>query len=251
MTESCFRMKGTTLTSIVLEVIQFEPDEFETQLAAKVASAPHFFTRSSLIIHLGLLLSATEFELLVVLCRRHGLQPMAVKGITEELKAVIQDLGMADISQSKLSEKALAPRSEKKATTADAANREVKKEEKTPPPSASPADTFKPAKIVSRPVRSGQQVYAEGCDLVILGAVSEGAEILSDGNIHVYGTLRGRALAGVKGNTAARIFCHTMEAELVSIAGRFVMQENIQQQCWKQPAQAYLHEDALVVEKLH
>ncbi|MBU2979246.1 septum site-determining protein MinC [Alteromonas sp. C1M14] len=249
MTESCFRMKGTTLTSIVLEVIQFEPDEFETQLAAKVASAPHFFTRSSLIIHLGIALSATEFELLVVLCRRQGLQPMAVKGITDALKGVINDLGMADISQSKLSDKALTPKSEKPSETSESSNRDDNVT--AAPINKATSEPVKPAKMVSRPVRSGQQVYAEGCDLVIIGAVSEGAEILSDGNIHVYGTLRGRALAGVKGNTAARIFCHTMEAELVSIAGRFVMQENIQQQCWKQPAQAYLHEDALVVEKLH
>ena len=245
MSQQCFRMKGTTLTSIVLEVLHFEPDEFDTQLAAKIASAPHFFTRSSLILHLNATMSATEFELLVALCRRHQLQPMAIKGETDGLKATINDLGLADISQSKLSERSLT---------------EVKPAEPEPEQTPEPVtetvtitkttEVLKPAKIVARPVRSGQQVYADGSDLVILGAVSEGAEILADGNIHVYGTLRGRALAGVKGNTEARIFCQNMEAELVSIAGRFVMQENIQNKCWKQPAQAYLDADALLIEAL-
>ena len=79
MTDTCFRMKGTTLTSIVLEVIEFDPDRFESQLAQKVASAPQFFTRSSLILHLNTSLSATELELLVALCRKFELQPMAVR----------------------------------------------------------------------------------------------------------------------------------------------------------------------------
>ena len=91
MTETCFRMKGTTLTSIVLEVIDFEPDNFEAQLSQKVASAPQFFTRSSLILHLIKPLSATEFELLVALCRRLQLQPMAVKGEVAELKPTINE----------------------------------------------------------------------------------------------------------------------------------------------------------------
>ena len=107
MTETCFRMKGTTLTSIVLEVIDFEPDNFEAQLSQKVASAPQFFTRSSLILHLIKPLSATEFELLVALCRRLQLQPMAVKGEVAELKPTINDLGLADVSQSKFTDSAL------------------------------------------------------------------------------------------------------------------------------------------------
>ena len=245
MSQPCFRMKGTTLTSIVLEVVTFDPDEFETQLAEKIASAPLFFTRSSLILHLNAPMSATEFELLVALCRRHDLQPMAIKGVTEGLKSTINDLGMADISQSKISEKTLSESKPAEAPVAQAAEAPAQ-----PQTITTTVEVVKPAKIVARPVRSGQQVYAEGCDLVILGAVSEGAEILADGNIHVYGTLRGRALAGVKGNEQARIFCQNMEAELVSIAGQFVMQENIQNKCWKKPAQAYLDADALLIEAL-
>lgn len=232
MAEQCFRMKGTTLTSIVLDVLYFDPDEFDQQLAAKVASAPQFFTRSSLIIQLSVPLNDTEFELLVTLCRQHQLQPMAVRGEVGTLKSTINDLGLSDISQSKATETALND-------TADAK-----------PAASAPPAAVQATKFIDRPVRSGQQVYAQGADLVIIAPVSEGAEVLADGNIHIYGTMRGRALAGVQGNTQARIFCQQMEAELLSIAGRFVMQETIQSQCWKKPAQAYLEEDALLVTAL-
>ncbi|MBK1674156.1 septum site-determining protein MinC [Ectothiorhodospira shaposhnikovii] len=81
--------------------------------------------------------------------------------------------------------------------------------------------------VVNQPVRSGQQVYARGGDLIVLGTVSAGAELLSDGHIHVYGTLRGKALAGVRGMTGARIFCRRLDAELVSIAGHYRIAEDI------------------------
>ena len=99
-------------------------------------------------------------------------------------------------------------------------------------------------------MRSGQQVYAEGSDLVITAAVSEGAEVLADGNIHVYGTLRGRALAGVKGNTQARVFCQSLDAELISIAGQFIMHDKVKTSCWKQPAQIYLEDESLHIEPI-
>lgn len=81
--------------------------------------------------------------------------------------------------------------------------------------------------VVNQPVRSGQQVYARGGDLIVLGTVSAGAELLADGHIHVYGTLRGKALAGVRGMTGARIFCRRLDAELVSIAGHYRIAEDI------------------------
>lgn len=241
MTDTSFRMKGTTLTSIVLEVIGFEPDKFETQLADKVASAPQFFTRSSLILHLATPLTATEFELLVALCRKFKLQPMAVRGQTEGLKSTINDLGLADVSQSKFTESTL------KAPASSDNEDVVKTEEVTKQQNIT---ALKPAKVINRPVRSGQQVYAEGSDLVITAAVSEGAEVLADGNIHVYGTLRGRALAGVKGNAQARVFCQSLDAELISIAGQFIMHDKVQASCWKQPAQIYLEEDTLRIEPI-
>ncbi|HYU13638.1 MAG TPA: septum site-determining protein MinC, partial [Stellaceae bacterium] len=84
-----------------------------------------------------------------------------------------------------------------------------------------------PAHLVTQPVRSGTQIYARGTDLVVTAAVSPGAELVADGNIHVYGALRGRAMAGASGDVEARIFCSRLEAELVSIAGRYLVSEQL------------------------
>ncbi|NIB39235.1 septum site-determining protein MinC [Pseudomaricurvus alkylphenolicus] len=109
----------------------------------------------------------------------------------------------------------------------------------TPPPAPMQS------KIITTPVRSGQQVYAAGGDLIVMSSVSAGAEILADGNIHVYGALRGRALAGVRGDSKARIFCQSLEAELISIAGSFKLDEDLRGELWKKPAQASLSDEAL------
>lgn len=106
------------------------------------------------------------------------------------------------------------------------------------------------SKVITRPVRSGQQIYAEGADLIVLAQVSEGAEVLADGHIHIYGTLRGRALAGVKGDETARIFCQQMEAELVSVAGNFVLQDSLPKELLKKPAQVSLSGEKVIVEAL-
>jgi septum site-determining protein MinC len=82
-------------------------------------------------------------------------------------------------------------------------------------------------KLITHPIRSGMQVYAKESDLIVTAPVSAGAELLSDGHIHVYGALRGRALAGVQGNREARIFCTTLEAELISIAGYYLTKEDM------------------------
>ncbi|WP_421132329.1 septum site-determining protein MinC [Alteromonas sp. A079] len=247
MTDTCFRMKGTTLTSIVLEVVSFDPDIFTSQLEHKVATAPQFFKRSSLIIQLNASLSATEFELLVAICKRLALQPMAVRGNVEGLKTTINDLGLADVSQSKFSETSLGNNRSENTQQDEAEGMSTK----ASAVAATVSQTaLKPAKVITRPVRSGQQVYADGCDLIVAATVSEGAEVLADGNIHIYGTLRGRALAGVKGNTHARVFCQSLDAELISIAGQFIMHETVKASCWKMPAHIFLEDDTLRIEPL-
>lgn len=104
--------------------------------------------------------------------------------------------------------------------------------------------------LVTENIRSGQQIYARGGDLVVMASVSNGAELLADGHIHVYGTLRGRALAGVSGDTSARIFCQKLEPELVSIAGQYMLSEDIEKFAWGVPAQAYISSENLLIESL-
>lgn len=105
-----------------------------------------------------------------------------------------------------------------------------------------------PTVFVSSPIRSGQQVYAENGDLIITGMVSKGAELIADGNIHIYGPMRGRALAGAGGNQNARIFIHSMEAELVSVAGIYrTFEQDLPAHLNHKPVQVYLEDDRLII----
>jgi septum site-determining protein MinC len=97
-----------------------------------------------------------------------------------------------------------------------------------PAATAAPAAGRKPARIVDVPVRSGQQIYAEGTDLIVTAAVSVGAELIADGCVHCYAPLRGRAIAGAKGDETARVFCKKFEAELVAVAGVYAVAEQMQ-----------------------
>ena len=99
-------------------------------------------------------------------------------------------------------------------------------------------------------MRAGQQVYAEGGDLIALAPVSPGAEVLADGHIHVYSNLRGRAHAGVRGDASARIFCHSLEAQLVSVAGVYVVNEEIEARFLGKRVQIRCENDAIVMERL-
>ncbi len=103
---------------------------------------------------------------------------------------------------------------------------------------------------ITPPVRSGQRLYAQGGDLVELAPVSAGAELMADGHIHVYGPLRGRALAGVKGNADARIFCQDLRAELISVAGHYRVSENLDPALAGRPVQVRLQDGRLITEAL-
>lgn len=118
------------------------------------------------------------------------------------------------------------------------------------PAPAAPAGARRPARIVTEPVRSGQQIYAAETDLIVLATVSPGAEIAADGCVHVYGVLRGRAIAGARGDAGARIFCRRFEAELVAVAGVYAVAEQMQGELRKQAVQVWLPDGKLRIERL-
>ncbi|MFM0082745.1 septum site-determining protein MinC [Paraburkholderia sediminicola] len=121
-----------------------------------------------------------------------------------------------------------------------------------PAPAAEPVRlaTSSQTMVVDKPLRSGQRIYAKG-DLVVLGLVSYGAEVIAEGNIHIYAPLRGRALAGVQGNHDARIFCTCLEPELISIAGIYRTTENpLPADVLGKPVQIWLEEEKLMIEPL-
>jgi len=113
-----------------------------------------------------------------------------------------------------------------------------------------PASGATIGQLHDKPVRSGQQVYARGRDLILTTLVGNGAEVIADGSIHVYGALRGRALAGAQGDESARIYCQEFHAELVSIAGQYRVFEDIPAELRGQPVQAWLEGDRLMLKKL-
>jgi septum site-determining protein MinC len=224
MSDKLFQLKGSVLTTLILELVHFEPEEFRLQLCEKIDSAPGFFLQSPVVISLEQMpLSDVKFDPmeLIEICREKGLQPIAFKFVPSFLTDTLKATGLAIISDN------------------------ARKSETGPTKPAA-----KSARIIDKTVRSGQQIYADGSDLIILGSVSGGAEVLADGNIHIYGSLRGRALAGVQGNLDARIFCSRTEAELASIAGHFLLSDAIAKMAWQQPAQFYLQDETLHVSAL-
>jgi septum site-determining protein MinC len=118
-------------------------------------------------------------------------------------------------------------------------------------PKKSEAKPKQTSLLLENPVRSGQSVvFAEG-DVTVLGSVGSGAEIVAGGSIHVYGTLRGRAMAGVNGNSAARIYCQRIEAELLAIDGYYQTAEDIGAHLRNRPAQAWLEGDIMKITPLN
>lgn len=180
------------------------------------------------------------------LLRRYGLQPVALRGAPEHLHQAARKAGLAILSETAASLKA------GQAITPEAAPAPIPAAAPQPRPEV-PAQSS--TQVVERTIRSGQQVYARGGDLVILGAISNGAEVIADGNVYCYGPLRGRALAGASGNREARIFSSNFGPELISIAGIYrTFEKGIPQQIAGRATQALLRgegeKQSLVLEPL-
>lgn len=238
-----FQLKGSMLAITVLELARNNLDGLDRQLAAKVAQAPNFFSNTPLVLALDKLPAnegAVDLPGLMRVCRQHGLRTLAIRASRIEDIAAAIAIDLPVLPPSGARERPVEPEVE------------VKKPEPAPAPPPPPAEpAVRPTKIITSPVRGGQQIYAQGGDLVVVSAVSPGAELLADGNIHVYGPMRGRALAGIKGNAKARIFCQQMTAELVSIAGQYKVSEELRRDpLWGAGVQVSLSGDVLNITRL-
>ncbi|WP_397449257.1 septum site-determining protein MinC [Pseudomonas sp. NA-150] len=235
-----FQLKGSMLAITVLELARNNLESLDRQLAAKVALAPNFFSNTPLVLALDKLPpgeGAVDLPGLMRVCRHHGLRTLAIRANRIEDIAAAIAIDLPVLPPSGARERALDPAPEVEVVK--------KKPEKPPEP------TIKPTKIITSPVRGGQQIYAQGCDLIVTAPVSPGAELLADGNIHVYGPMRGRALAGIKGDTKARIFCQQMGAELISIAGHYKVSEDLRRDpLWGAGVQVSLSGDVLNITRL-
>ena len=254
--EACFDFRSATLTLTVLELHYFEENAFEATIRDKIRQAPGFFKDLPLVIGLDRFQGAAadlDFFQIIGCCRRHSIQVVAVKGGDDDMRRLARNAALACLPSSDSNRTRSKDTAEPSGSEpAEVAAGETSSTAVDPDPSNAeqqPADA-KAARVVTQPVRSGQQVYAPDGDLIIMAPVGAGAEVLAAGHIHIYGPLRGRALAGVLGDTQASVFCQSLEAELVSVAGHYKISEDLQNSCWREPARIRLRDDILTVEPL-
>ena len=208
-----------------------DPRAILNELAGRVAAAPHFFRRIAVCLDLSALEKTpevAEIRAVIEAVRGVGMLSVGLAGDVVELEPVASALNLPILSSFRTPTRpapVLEP--EQAAPT-------------TPEPVPAPADSNVSTLIHDQPVRSGQRIYARNRDLIVNAGVAAGAEVMADGCLHIYGPLRGRAMAGAHGDPAARVFCQEFDAELVSIAGVFRVFETIPAELAGMPVQAWL-----------
>ncbi|SCX09206.1 septum site-determining protein MinC [Nitrosomonas eutropha] len=223
----------------ILVLYSNDMEMISKRLQEKIASAPGFFRNSPVLFDLSEL-NENDMEIdvaaLISRLRQLSLFPVGIRG--------------GDPLQEKQALALAVPVDSGRSRSNPVLPEVQKKDDAVPEFQAVIRDAVHaPAMMITQPVRSGQRVYAAS-DLVILAQVSAGAEIMAEGNIHIYNTLRGRALAGVQGDIEARLFCLDLQAELVSIAGIYKTIEDLKEISRKKPVQVYLRDQALIIEEL-
>ncbi|EHL23043.1 MULTISPECIES: septum site-determining protein MinC [unclassified Acidovorax] len=240
-----FDLKSASLPVVAVVLKTTDAAQFAADLAERVADAPGFFDSDPVLIDLAAVREAEapiDFAAIVAALRRHSTLPVAVRGGSTAQMDAARAAGLAPAPDAPPARADVPPA----AAEVREVVREVEVEVVREVPVAGPATL-----VVDKPLRSGQQVYARGGDLVVMAVVSFGAEVIADGNIHVYAPLRGRAIAGARGNTEARIFSTCMEPQLVSIAGIYRTTETaLAAEVAGQPAQVRLEGEKLIIEPL-
>ena len=240
-----------------LRVRAQDPARVRAELAAKVAEAPQLFARAGVCLDLSALpatISEPEVVELLDAVRGAGLIPVGLAYGTSEVAAIAERLRLPVLAKFRAAyDRAGALVGGAEAPTAQRPV-EANSVGASAPPTALRTDAAAVdsvgALIHAQAVRSGQQVHARGRDLVVVAAVGAGAEVIADGSLHVYGPLRGRALAGARGDATARIFCTEFEAELVAIAGVFKVFESVPAELRGKSVQVRLDRDSIVATPL-
>ncbi|WP_414500693.1 septum site-determining protein MinC [Zymobacter sp. IVIA_12111.31 C1] len=236
--DAAFSFKGGMLPMTVLELASADLDQIKSQLAGKVSQSPAFFQNTPVVISVEHVRSNDPLPLegLCALCREYKLLPMAFRGGSDQVKQAVWAMGMAWFP----------PQPARPQPVETLTAPEPKPEARQVPEEVELSN----GRIFRGTVRSGQQVSAPLGDLVVVGAVNAGAEVLAAGSIHVYGPLRGRALAGIHGHNNVGIFCHELHAELISIAGNYKRLEDIPPGLINQHVQVKLSDDQLEISPL-
>ncbi|WP_133406733.1 septum site-determining protein MinC [Parashewanella tropica] len=220
MLESNLELKGSSFTLSVLHIKSADLEKIRNELAEKLAIAPQFFLGAPLVLNLeAVALSELNLIELKQLLNEYDLIIVGVTGGSEQQHNSAKEIGLATMKAGKtVSSKSInAP---------------------------------KTTQIVKKNIRSGQQIYAKNADLIIFGAVSNGAEVIADGSIHIYGSLRGKAMAGATGDKNAIIIAHKLEAELISVAGQYWLTENLAEHDTESACCIKLDNESLIFESL-
>lgn len=224
-----FEIKSANLPLLALRLKSTDLAALAEELTRQYGDLPDFFDHEPLVIdltHLPAGADGLDFDALMALLRRYKLAPVAFKSENATFSAAALAAGLAAAPDAAVVKAMPEPPDE---TPVEAA------------PEIPQPPVLTSALVVDKPLRSGQQVYARGRDLVVLAMVNAGAEVISDGHIHVYAPLRGKAIAGARGNADARIFALSMEPELISIAGIYRTSEHaLPPEIWGQPTQVRL-----------
>ena len=212
-----FEIKSAQLPLVALLLKTADLGQLAEEMTQRYGDIPDFFDHDPLLVDLSPLQageqadSPVDFPALISLLRRFRLAPVAVRGGNDAQAAAAELAGLMPAQDATVQRSAAARTPEAPVQQAAPA---------APAPVSAPVPTTPPsALVIDKPLRSGQQVYARGRDLVVLAMVNPGAEVIADGHIHVYAPLRGKAIAGARGNAEARIFAMSMDPELISIAG--------------------------------
>ena len=237
-----------------LRVRTLDVAQLAAEMRDRVQRATKLFSRAAVILDFGGLTRTPDVataRALVDGLREAGVLPVALAYGTREIEELSVALGLPLLAkfraQYERADGAEAPApAPAPARTAKAATEPAAKPAATPAPPSSSA----PGMMQATPVRSGQQVYAENADLTVLATVGAGAEVIADGSIHIYGALRGRALAGGQGNEKARIFCREFHAELVAVAGHYKVLEDIPKDLRGKAVQVWLEQGQLRIAAL-
>ena len=238
-----------------LRVRTLDVERLVDEMRGRVQRAPKLFARAAVVLDFGGLAQTpdlTTARSLIDGLRGAGVLPVALAYGTSETERLAEQLDLPLLAkfraQYERADADAAPAAAPApAAPAPAPAEAPQRREASAPPAAPVAS---PGLIQSAPVRSGQQVYADNRDLTVLTSVGAGAEVIADGSVHIYGPLRGRALAGAQGNEKARIFCREFHAELVAIAGHYKVLEDIPKDLRGKAVQAWLEDGQLNIAAL-
>ncbi|OAI08902.1 septum site-determining protein MinC [Methylomonas methanica] len=237
--KTALEFKSTSLTVPVLLLASNDISLIDQQLKEKVVQAPEFFKNSPLLIDLQKLNAQNlpiDFTEIVAIVRQHGFMPIGLRGGNEQQNGDALAMNL--------------PQHSLHGSNVPLVNKAPAKTLPTPAPEEQKQTSQSiENKLVTQPIRSGQRVYAKG-DLIVTATVSAGAEIMAEGNIHIYGSLRGRALAGVLGNVNSRIFCSDLQAELISIAGIYQLSDDLSKYPAHKPVQISLDNQTLIIKDI-